>query len=61
MTSKPGVERGAAEEQSGTPLTETEVRASERPPSRGDQASGREEPQRSQPRHEPDEEQGGHA
>jgi hypothetical protein len=40
------VERGASEEASGTPLTETEVQASERPPSVGDAdpaASGREE------------------
>ncbi len=33
MTEQPGVERGAAEEASGTPLTETEVEASRRPPS----------------------------
>jgi hypothetical protein len=61
VKSKPRVERGAAEEESGSPLTETEIRASERPPSRGDQASDRQEPQQSQPHPEPDEEQGGHA
>jgi hypothetical protein len=33
------VERGAQEEASGTPLTETEERASERPPSVGDAQS----------------------
>lgn len=61
MTSKPGVERGATEEKSGAPLTETEIRASERPPSRGDQPADRAEAQRSQPPQEPEEEQGGHA
>jgi hypothetical protein len=61
VTSKPGVERGAAEEESGVPLTETEVRASERPPSRGDQPADREEPPRAEPGSEPSEEQGGHA
>jgi hypothetical protein len=30
---EPGVERGAAEDASGTPLTPTEVEASRRPPS----------------------------
>jgi hypothetical protein len=35
-TEKQPVERGAAEDNAGAPLTETEVAASRRPPSTGD-------------------------
>lgn len=39
MKNHGGTERGAAEEASGTPLTETEIRAAQRPPGEGDQAA----------------------
>jgi hypothetical protein len=38
MSEQQRVERGAAEEASGTPVTETEVDASRRPPSEPDAA-----------------------
>lgn len=41
MKREQDVERGAAEERSDSPLTETEVSASQRPPSRGDQPAER--------------------